>query len=195
MRRAARIDANQNKIVEAWRNAGASVKLVHQLKNFCDAIVAYNGTIFIAEIKDGSKGKSKLTTGEQAYKDEIELRGCKYHMIESVNQALKMIESPESSLTQDQAREYLEIFLNKYCLVFNEIKLPVWDQNVKVLHSKPFKGSVIEEMTFRGLLKIAYDLREPQPKPVTTEEKHPGVIGHERTCECKECKLLKKIFG
>lgn len=123
MRRSCRVDANQTKIVEAWRSAGASVKLVHQLKNFCDAIVAYNGVIYIAEIKDGSKGKSKLTPGEQAYKDEIELRGCKYHVIHNVNQALEMI------------------------------------------------------------------------KHVAPEERHPGVIGHERTCECKECKLLKKIFG
>lgn len=92
--RVCRVDANQKKIVEALRNAGASVKLVHTVKNFCDAIVAYNSSIYIVEIKDGTKSAStkKLTPGEQGYKDEIESRGCAYHVVENVRQALEMID-------------------------------------------------------------------------------------------------------
>ncbi|MGL4598532.1 MAG: hypothetical protein ACRCYO_13525 [Bacteroidia bacterium] len=86
--RACRVDANQTKIVEAWRKSGASVKLVHTIKGFCDAIVGYNGVVYIAEIKDGDKD---LTSMEKEYKAEIEAVGCKYNIIRNVKQALNMI--------------------------------------------------------------------------------------------------------
>jgi hypothetical protein len=57
-------------------------------------------------------------------------------------------------MTQEQAREYLQEYLkNKEC------NLPIVDEMVMRLQT-PF---VIADMTFKGLLCIAYDLR-PQEK-------------------------------
>jgi len=69
MRRAARIDANQNEIVAAFRSLGWSVLIISQLKNCCDIFAAKNGATYAIEIKDGSKPPSgqKLTAGEMAF--------------------------------------------------------------------------------------------------------------------------------
>jgi len=91
MRRAAKIDSNQNEIVEALRRCGASVLITSQLKNCFDILVGYNGINYIVEIKDGKKPPSqrKLTQGEIKFRDNW--RGGKYYVIESVDDALKMI--------------------------------------------------------------------------------------------------------
>ena len=49
----------------------------------------------MVEIKDGSKPISarKLTEGEQEFKSKIESVGCKYWVIESVDDAISMLES------------------------------------------------------------------------------------------------------
>ena len=92
MRRNARIDANQNEIVEALRRCGASVLITSQLKNCFDILVGYNGVNHIVEIKDGNKPPSqrKLTKGEEKFRDEW--KGGKYHIIESIEDALKLLE-------------------------------------------------------------------------------------------------------
>jgi hypothetical protein len=68
-RRAARTDSNQTEIVAAFRQAGASVKLVHTVKGFVDAVVGINGRNLLVEIKDGSKPPSarKLTSDESDF--------------------------------------------------------------------------------------------------------------------------------
>lgn len=93
MRRAARIDANQNKIVDALRRCGATVIITSQLKNAFDCLVIYNGVVYIVEIKDGTKsaGLQKLTEGELKCKADVERAGGTYHVINSVRSALKMI--------------------------------------------------------------------------------------------------------
>lgn len=72
MRRAARVDDNQNEIIKAFRKLGWSVLIISQLKNCCDIIVSKNGRTIAVEIKDGSKPKSqqKLTEGEEKFRDE-----------------------------------------------------------------------------------------------------------------------------
>jgi hypothetical protein len=89
--RACRIDANQNEIVSALRKAGASVLITSQLKNCFDCLVGYNGVNYIVEIKDGSltPSKRKLTEGEQKFADNW--KGGKYYIIESIEDAIKMI--------------------------------------------------------------------------------------------------------
>jgi hypothetical protein len=91
MRRAARVDSNQKKIVDALRRCGASVLITSQLKNCFDILVGYKGVNYIVEIKDGDKpiSQRKLTKGEQKFCDEWQ--GGKYYVIESIEQALKMI--------------------------------------------------------------------------------------------------------
>ena len=89
--RASRVDSNQKEIVEALRKAGATVLHTHQLKNCFDILVGYKGINYIVEIKDGKKPPSKrsLTPGEEKFRDEW--MGGEYYIIESIEQALKLI--------------------------------------------------------------------------------------------------------
>jgi len=72
MRYANRIDANQNKIVEALRKAGAYVRIISQGDGIPDLLVAYKGYTILMEVKDGDKPPSarKLTEAEQKFFDE-----------------------------------------------------------------------------------------------------------------------------
>ena len=98
MRYASKVDNNQKQIVTALRKLGAVVLLTHQLKNCCDCIVYYRGKTYTVEIKDGSKPLSarKLTEGEQEFKAKIESVGCTYWIIESIEDALNMIQENNS---------------------------------------------------------------------------------------------------
>ena len=68
-RRAARVDANQVQIVNAFRQLGCSVLMIHQIKNAVDLVVGKNRKNVLVEIKDGSKPPSarKLTEGEHKF--------------------------------------------------------------------------------------------------------------------------------
>ena len=94
MRKACRVDANQPEIVKALRKRGAFVLITSQLKNAFDLLVGYNGKLYIVEVKDGNKPPSqrKLTEGEQRCKYALESVGVTYHIINSVDEALKMLE-------------------------------------------------------------------------------------------------------
>lgn len=72
MRYANRIDANQNKIVEALRKHGAVVRIISQGDGIPDLLVAYKGYTILMEVKDGDKPPSarKLTEAEQKFFDE-----------------------------------------------------------------------------------------------------------------------------
>jgi hypothetical protein len=64
MRRAAKIDANQEQIVSALRAAGATVQSLATVGNGCpDLLVGFNRQTLLMEIKDGKKVPSarKLT--------------------------------------------------------------------------------------------------------------------------------------
>ena len=66
--RAAKIDANQPAVVKAFRDAGASVTLLHRVGEGCpDAVVGWRGVNLLVEIKDGDKPPSaqKLTPAQQ----------------------------------------------------------------------------------------------------------------------------------
>jgi hypothetical protein len=72
MRQAARIDANQNEIVQALRDVGASVAITSMVgAGFPDIVVGYRGQNYMIEIKDGSKSPSrrKLTPDEKEFHD------------------------------------------------------------------------------------------------------------------------------
>ena len=95
MRRIARTDSNQQEIVTALRRLGAVVLMTHQLKNCFDILVCFKGSTYMVEIKDGSLSPSqrKLTPGELQFKAKIESVNCKYWVIESVEDALAMLNS------------------------------------------------------------------------------------------------------
>jgi hypothetical protein len=67
MRRAAKVDANQQEIVKAIRACGASVQPLHTVGRGCpDLLVGYHGKNLVWELKDGNLPPSKqaLTTDE-----------------------------------------------------------------------------------------------------------------------------------
>lgn len=71
MRRAAKIDSNQNEIVAALRKIpNLSVQITSQLGNgFVDLVIGYRGINYLIELKDGKKPKSaqKLTPDEELW--------------------------------------------------------------------------------------------------------------------------------
>ena len=91
MRYANRIDANQNKIVDALRKAGAVVRIISQGDGIPDLLVGYKGFTILMEVKDGDKVPSarKLTEAEQKFFDDW--RGGMLVVINSVEEALEIL--------------------------------------------------------------------------------------------------------
>lgn len=90
--RAAKIDANQNEIVDALRKMGCSVQILSNVGKGCtDLAIGFNGLTLMMEIKDGNKVKSaqKLTPDQVVWHDEW--RGSKVvvNSIENAIQAVK----------------------------------------------------------------------------------------------------------
>ena len=94
MRRAAKVDRNQPEIVKALRQVGAVVLITSQLKNCFDILVMFQGRTYHVELKDGLLPPSarKLTEGEKYFKAKLESVGCKYWVINSIDEALGMIQ-------------------------------------------------------------------------------------------------------
>jgi len=70
MRKAAKVDDNQERIVAALRKAGCSVCILSGVGKGCpDIAVGRAGVTYMLEIKDGSKppSKRKLTEAEQEW--------------------------------------------------------------------------------------------------------------------------------
>ena len=95
MRYANRIDANQNKIVDALRKAGAVVRIISQGDGIPDLLVGYKGYTILMEVKDGDKVPSarKLTEAEQKFFDDW--RGGMLVIVNSVDEALETLKRCE----------------------------------------------------------------------------------------------------
>jgi hypothetical protein len=95
MRRANKIDANQNNIVAALRKAGATVRIISQGDGIPDLLVGYRGRTALLEVKDGDKPPSarKLTPAEQKFFNEWAGGICM--IVESVEDALEVLEGIE----------------------------------------------------------------------------------------------------
>lgn len=93
MRYANRIDANQNKIVDAMRKAGAVVRIISQGDGIPDLLVGYKGFTILMEVKDGDKVPSarKLTDAEQKFFNEWEGGLCV--VVNSPEEALEILEN------------------------------------------------------------------------------------------------------
>lgn len=86
MRWAAKTDANQDQVVSALRAAGAIVQSLAAIgKGVSDLLVNFRGSLFLLEIKDGSKvpSKQKLTKAQ-----------LEWHQFWPV----KVVNSPEQAL-------------------------------------------------------------------------------------------------
>ena len=101
MRYAARTDANHSEIRTALRNVGAYVVDTFTLRNAFDMLVAFRGELYVFEIKDGKKPKSKqkLTPGEQECMQNFERAGVTYHIIKSIDDALQAIGATSTKTT------------------------------------------------------------------------------------------------
>lgn len=67
-RRAAKVDANQQEIVDAFRSMGVSVLITSSTGDgFTDLVVGWGGITVLVEVKDGSQppSKRKLTPEQQ----------------------------------------------------------------------------------------------------------------------------------
>lgn len=91
MRYAARIDANQEKIVSALRAHGATVRIVTQGNGLPDLLVGYKGFTLLLEVKDGNKVPSarKLTPAEQKFFDEW--TGGMLAIVNSADEAIEIL--------------------------------------------------------------------------------------------------------
>lgn len=90
--RAAKIDANQNEIVNALRNEGCSVQSLAAVgKGVPDLLVAnHKGELFLMEVKDGNKPPSarKLTLDQVKWHDNW---NSEIHVVIDKEQALKIV--------------------------------------------------------------------------------------------------------
>lgn len=95
MRRANKIDANQNDIVAALRKAGATVRIISQGEGIPDLLVGFRGETMLFEVKDGGKPPSarQLTPAEKKFFDEWTGGICA--IVESVEDALELLEGIE----------------------------------------------------------------------------------------------------
>lgn len=90
MRRAARRDANERRVIDALRACGAYVKQIND-EGLADLLVFYRGHTLILEVKDGDKPPSAraLTPAEQKFHDEWP--GQNLFIVNSEHEALDIL--------------------------------------------------------------------------------------------------------
>lgn len=94
MRYAARVDDNQSDIVKALQRIGAYViDCSHVGAGFPDLLIAFRGRWVLLEVKDGAKSLSrrKLTPAQTIFHAEALAKGCKVHVVESVDDAIRIV--------------------------------------------------------------------------------------------------------
>ena len=88
MRRAARVDRNQEEIVKALRAVGASVQSLAAIGNGCpDLLVGYQKKNILMEVKDGKKPPSQRTLTPDQEKWHDAWSGAKVYVVDSVQAA------------------------------------------------------------------------------------------------------------
>lgn len=92
MRRAAKVDANQEAVVIALRAAGAKVESLAAIgKGVPDLLCQYEGTFYLIEVKDGRKPPSQRKLTEDQVKWHEEWKSAFLGVVESPDEALKFI--------------------------------------------------------------------------------------------------------
>ena len=90
MRRAAKVDSNQEVIVKALRDAGAMVlSLAAMGKGVPDLLIGINGRLALMEIKDGAKVKSKQKPTEAQERWHAAWAGYPVSTVDGVDAALR----------------------------------------------------------------------------------------------------------
>jgi len=92
MRRAAKVDANQEQIVEALRAAGATVQTLAAVgKGVPDLLVGFQGKTVLLEVKDGRKPPSERRLTEDQLKWHGAWRGGPLAVVDGVDAALRVL--------------------------------------------------------------------------------------------------------
>jgi len=92
VRRAAKVDQNQDAVVSALRAAGATVQSLAAVgKGVPDLLVGYKGTTLLMEVKDGNKPPSAQRLTEDQLKWHGEWKGGSLAVVDGPEAALRMI--------------------------------------------------------------------------------------------------------
>lgn len=92
MRRAAKIDANQEAVVSALRAAGASVQSLAAVgKGVPDLLVGHKGKTLLMEVKDGNKPLSSQRLTEDQLKWHGAWKGGSLAVVDGPEAALRML--------------------------------------------------------------------------------------------------------
>jgi Holliday junction resolvase len=92
MRRAAKVDANQQKIVEILRAAGATVQSLAAIGHGCpDLLVGWGGKTLLMEIKDGNKVPSAQKLNDDQIKWHGAWMGGPLAVVDGPDAALRML--------------------------------------------------------------------------------------------------------
>lgn len=105
MRKAARVDANQDQVVSALRACGCSVQSLAAVgKGVPDLLVGYRGKNYLIEVKDGRKptSQTRLTTDQVEWHEQW--RGSKPSVVYSPADAIEAI-LEERGAKQDVSRD------------------------------------------------------------------------------------------
>ena len=90
MRRAARRDANEQRVIAALRACGAYVKQINDEGAF-DLLVFYRGHTLLLEVKDGDKPPSARALTPAEAKFHAEWPGTNLHIVNSEHEALDIL--------------------------------------------------------------------------------------------------------
>ena len=84
---AKKTDSNQAEIVDALRERGAVVFVIHQP---FDLLVASMGRLHILEVKN-PKGRNKLEDDQQKNMSKLWMAGVRVHVVRSIDEALEAL--------------------------------------------------------------------------------------------------------
>jgi hypothetical protein len=90
MRRAARRDANERRVIDALRACGAYVKQIND-EGLADLLVYYRGHTLILEVKDGDKPPSARALTPAEAKFHAEWPGTNLYIVTSEHDALDIL--------------------------------------------------------------------------------------------------------
>jgi hypothetical protein len=90
MRRVARRDANERRVIDALRACGAYVKQINDEGAF-DLLVSYRGHTLLLEVKDGDKPPSARALTPAESKFHAEWPGTNLYIVNSEHEALDIL--------------------------------------------------------------------------------------------------------
>lgn len=94
MRRAAKVDANHQEIVQTLRSVGATVHSLAAVGHGCpDLLVGWNGKTILMELKDGGKAPSARKLTEEQIKWHSDWTGGPLLVVDSSESALFVLKA------------------------------------------------------------------------------------------------------